>query len=312
MRVAPLLLLLLVGTAGAKPITVECDRAFDDAWLAAEVEILKVEIGGWMAWAGQRGLVRVKVTSDPSRIYRGWQYLGRTFDLKPADFAAQTCTANLMRHQGSLGKVLLVVDGQQTIILGGPPEGDGYLLRGWCDNNDCHLRAAAGFGGEVVKRQRGDRLSIARAALHDRYRTPRRRFWARVTRFLDGEPPALSRAEVMRWIDELTATEPARRQRAHEFLAASGPLHVGTLREAADASDDPEIRRRIARILSGMQVHVEARDVALRLARSPLAARIFVARDGVEVLTGSALRRARAYLRALEAYAAEDEAAGRR
>jgi hypothetical protein len=61
-----------------------------------------------------------------------------------------------------------------------------------------------------------------------------------------------------------------------------------------------------------MQIHVEAHDVAVRLGRSPLAARIFVARDGVEVLTGSALSRARAYLRALEAYAAEDEAGGRR
>lgn len=313
MRWAPFFLLCLVGTASAKPITIRCERAFDDAWLVAEVEVLEVEIGGWMAWAGQRGLVRIKVTSDPSRIYRGWQHLGRTFDVRPADFAAQTCTASLMRYRGSLGKVLLVVDGQQVITLGGPPEGDGYLLRGWCDNNDCHLQASDGFGGEIVKRQRGDRLSIPRSTLLDRYRTPRRRFWARVTRFLDGEPPALSRAEILRWIDDLATREPARRQRAQELLAASDPLHVGTLRETADKSDDPEVRRRIARILSGMQIHVEARDVALRLGRSPLAARIFVAREAVEVLTGSALSRARAYLSALEAYAAEDlPGAGRR
>jgi hypothetical protein len=237
MRLAiPFILVVLAGTASAKPITVRCDIAFDHAWLAAEVEIVDVKVGGWMAWGGQRGSVRVKVTSDPSRIYRGWKHLGRTFELRPADFASQTCTASLMRHKGSLGKVLLVVDEQQVITLGGPVDGDGYLLRGWCDNNDCHLRAAAGFGAEVIQRQRGDRLSIARATLLDRYRKPRREFWARVTRFLDGEQPAVARAEVMRWIDELSAKEPARRQRAHEYLAARGPLHVGTLLKAADAS----------------------------------------------------------------------------
>ncbi|MHC4134911.1 MAG: hypothetical protein ACYS0K_08000 [Planctomycetota bacterium] len=306
-RAALFILVVLASTASAKPVTVQYDRAFDNAWLAAEVEVVAVEIGAWMAWGGQRGRVRVKVTSDPSRIYRGWKHVGRTVELRPADFAAQTCTASLKRHEGSLSKVLLVVDAQRVITLGGPAEGDGYLLRGWCDNNDCQLRAAAGFGGEVVKRQRADRLSIARATLLDRYRTPRREFWARVTRFLDGERPALNRADLMRWITELAAKEPARRRRAHEFLAARGPLHIGTLREAADGSDDPEVRRRITRILSGMQAHVEAHEVATRLGGSPLAARIFVARDGVEVLTGSALSRARAYLRALEAYAAEDD-----
>jgi hypothetical protein len=308
----PFLLGLLAGNASAKPITVRYDRAFDNAWLAAEVEIVDVEVGAWMGFGGQRGRVRVKVTSDPSRIYRGWAHLGRTFDLKPADFAAQTCTASLMRHKGSLSEVLLVVDEQMVITLGGPAEGNGYLLRGWCDNNDCRLRADAGFGGEVVQRQRGDRLSMARATLLERYRTPRRRFWARVTRFLDGEAPALSRADVMRRVEELAAKEAERRQRAHEFLAAHGALHVGTLREAADASDDPEVRRRILRILSGLQIHVEAREVATRLERSSLAARIFVARDAVEVLTGTALRHARGYLRALEAYAAEDAAGGGR
>jgi len=307
-RAALFLLVVLVGladTASAKPITVQYDRAFDDAWLAAEVEVVAVEIGAWMAWGGQVGRVRVKVTSDPSRIYRGWKHLGRTIDLRPPEFAAQTCSAGLKRYEGSLTKVMLVADAQRVITLGGPAEGNGYLLRAWCDNNDCRLRAAAGFGGQVVKRLRGDRLFIGRAVLLDRYRTLRREFWARVTRFLDGEQPALGRDDVLRWIKELAAKDPARRRRAHEFLAARSPLHIGTLREASDATDDPEVRRRITRILSGMQAHVEAHEVATRLAGSPLEARIFVARDGVEVLTGSALSRARAYLRALEAYAAE-------
>ena len=47
--------------------------------------------------------------------------------------------------------------------------------------------------------------------------------------------------------------------------------------------------------------------VATRLGDSPLTARIFVLREGVEELTGSALSHGRAYLRALEAYAAEDD-----
>ena len=74
-----------------------------------------------------------------------------------------------------------------------------------------------------------------------------------------------------------------------------------------DVVNDPEVRRRLTRILAGAQTHVVAHEVATRLDGSPLSARIFVAREGVEVLTGSALTRARAYLRALEAYAAEEK-----
>ena len=188
-RTALFILFALAGTASAKPITLRYDRAFDNAWLVAEVEVVKVEFAKWMAWGGQRGYVRIKVTTDPSRIYRGWKHLGRTYEIKPADFGAQTCTVTLKRHEGSLNRILLVVDAQRVITLGGETEGDGYLLRGWCDNNDCRLKAAKGFGGEVIKRQRDDRLSIARATLLDRYRTPRREFWARVTRFLDGAQP---------------------------------------------------------------------------------------------------------------------------
>jgi len=308
MRLAILFTLVaLASTADAKPITVRYDRAFDTAWLVAEVEVVKVEFAKWMAWGGHRGYVRIKVTTDPSRIYRGWKHLGRTYEIKPADFGAQTCTVTLKRHEGSLNRILLVVDAQRVITLGGEAEGDGYLLRGWCDNNDCRLQAADGFGGEVVKRQRDDRLSIERATLLDRYRKPRREFWARVTRFLDGERPALGRKDVARWIAELDATQPARRQRAHDFLAAHGHLHIGALREAATASDDPEVRRRLTRILFALQAHVEAYEVATRLSDSPLTARIFVLREGVEVLTGSALSHGQAYLRALEAYAVEDD-----
>jgi hypothetical protein len=306
-RTALFILFALASTASAKPITVRYDHAFDTAWLAAEVEVVKVEFADWMAWGGRRGYVRIKVTTDPSRIYRGWKHLGRTYEIKPADFGAQTCTVTLKRHEGSLNRILLVVDAQRVITLGGEIEGDGYLVRGWCDNNDCRLKAAKGFGGEVVKRQRDDRLSIARATLLDRYRTKRREFWARVTRFLDREQPALSRKDVARWIAELDATQPARRRRAHDFLAAHGHLHVGTLREAVAASDDPEVRRRLTRILFALQAYVEAYEVATRLGDSPLTARIFVLREGVEVLTGSALSHARAYLRALEAFAAEDD-----
>lgn len=308
MRIAPLLLLLpvLAGTADAKPITIRYDVAFDNAWLVAEVEVVRVEFADWMAWGGRRGYVRIKVTSDPSRIYRGWKHLGRTYEVKPADFGAQTCTVTLKRYEGSLTPILLVVDAERVITLGGEAEGDGYLLRGWCDNNDCRLRAADGFGGEVVQRRRRDRLSIARATLLERYRAPRQEFWARVTRFLDGETPALDRKAVARWIAELEAPQPARRRRAQDYLATHGQLHIRTLREALDASGDPEVRRRLARILSTLQPYAEAYDVATRLRDSPLAAWIFVAREGVEMLTGSALSRARAYLRALEAYAEEE------
>lgn len=309
MRWSALVLLgVLASTAGAKSVTCYYDIAFDHAWLVAEVEVVKVEFGAWMAFGGRPGSVRIKVTSDPSRIYRGWEHLGRTYEVKPADWGAHSCAATLLRHEGSLRRILLVVDPRQVIALGGEADGDGegYLVRGWNDNGDCRLQASSPFDGEVVTRNRAERLSVTRAALLHRYRAPRREFWARVTRFLDREPPALSREDVARWIAELEADQPARRQRAQEFLAANGHLHVGTLREAARTSDDPEVRRRLAQILSGLQAHEEAHDVASRLGDSPLAARIFVAREGSEVLTGSALTRARAYVRALEAYAAED------
>ncbi|MHC4549353.1 MAG: hypothetical protein ACYTEZ_11315 [Planctomycetota bacterium] len=300
-------LLLAAGVARAKPVTIHYDRAFDTAWLAAEVEVLAVEVGAWMAWGGPRGNVRIRVTSDPERIYRGLRHLGRTFELRPSGFSAQSCTRELKRYERSEQRVLLVVDTGRTIVLGGEAVGDGYLLRGWCDHNSCLLRSSdAAFGGEILPRERGDQLSLARSTLIRRYREPRREFCARVTRLLAGERPALSREEVGRWIRDLGARRPERRAAAQRLLRARAHLHVGTLREAARTARDPEVRRRLHHALAGMREQVDAFEVAQRLNRGPLSARLYVAREGVAALNGSALRHAQAYLRALEAFVADD------
>ena len=303
---ALLLVAVLGSTAVAKSVVVYYDRAFDNSWLAAEVDVLEVEVGAWMTWGGKRGRVKVRVTSDPSRIYRGWAELGRTLELLPPANAAQTCTAGLRRYEGSEQKVLLVVDSNRVIALGGEPVDDRYLLRSWCDNTACLLRPAGVGFGEVVQHQRADRLSVTPAVLAQRYEAQRRKFWARVTRFLDKEPPAQTRAAVAGWIRDLSASDPARRERAQNNLRTQAKLHVGTLREAARKERDPEVRRRLLAALASLRNQAGAHEVAERLSNGSFRAQAYVVREGMTRLTGSALTHARAYLKAIEAYVEED------
>jgi len=283
----------------AKPMVVQIEHVLDRAWMVAEVQVDEVEVAGWNGIGPSPGRVRVRVTSDPRRIYKGLAQLGLTLELRPSPAGPQKCTADLNPLAGSGRSILLVVDEQRAIRLQGlpDPEGTRYRMRGWYDRNAYLLTSSSGRIGEEILDRSGYRgLDVSRRDLADRWRARNRAFWGRVSRYLDAEPPLLGAVRLNRRIRELGAREPSRRAQAAAKLRRLAILNIPALRTAARTAADPEVRLSLRRLLDHLENYAEAHDVAMRLAAAPAPARIHVVREGLYTLHGPAFRCAAAYL----------------
>jgi hypothetical protein len=291
--------------AGAKPLVLRVDRVLEAAWLVAEVRILEVRPASWRRFGPDRGLVRVQVTADPRRIYKGFAFLGRTLRLLPSATGPQKCTGDLGVHEGSESTLLLVVGEEHTITLQGERRGESYRLRGWYDLNACVLVGDGGQSGLRITDPSGYAgYDVPRTLLTRRHLRRARTFWARVARFLSGEQPAMGEKELRRCLADLSASSRERRDRAQVRLRTAATLRIADLREAAVLAEDPEARRRLARLLESLDEYALAYDAALRLAAGPPDARAHVLREALHVLRGeprdhvrNALERMRAELR---------------
>jgi len=290
--------LVAAAAAHAKPITVDVGAALAKASLVAEVTVLEVERGAWMGRGGRLGKVRVRVTEDPTRVFAGFDRIGATLELTPAPTGPYLC-AEQLREAGRGGPVLLVVDADGAILLGGTVAGAGYDLQGWCDHNACLLSNTEGFAAAPREGDNGHALPATRAELARRYGDARAAFFARVTRFLDGEPPALTEAALTELLEELAADDRARREHAQRELTARGALSVTALREAARQATDPEVRRLLDATLSQLKEDEVAAAAAAQLAKGPAAARRQAVRDGLAALEGESRARAERYLKEL-------------
>lgn len=286
---------VVAAPAHARAITVDVGQALAHVSLVAEVTVLEVETGAWMGRGDRLGKVRVRVTEDLARVFAGFDRIGTTLELTPARTGPYVC-AEQLRPALAGGPVLLVVDADGTILLGGPVAGTGYDLRGWCDHNACLLSHTEGFAAAPREGDNGHELHVTRAELAARYRDVRAAFCARVTRFLDGEPPALTEAALTELVEELAADDRARREHAQLELAARGALSVTALRAAARQATDPEVRRLLEATLSQMKEDETAAAVAARLAKGPAAARRQVVRQSLAALEGESRARAERYL----------------
>jgi len=303
--------LLAGGVATAKPLVIDVAMAFDHAMLVAEADVVEVEYGAWMAWGGQRGRVRVRVTDDPERIYRGIRHLGSEIDLVPPSEGAQKWTASLRRTEDR-ERILVVVNDDREIVLAGERFGAGYVVRGWCDYSACRLLSSdPEFDGEMIELKGSQEMHPAGAAIAARYEKERRADWARVTLFLAGMPPALTADQVDGLVAELAAPDGGVRARAAHHLATQGHLSVALLRDARRRAEDPDVVRALDGTLAMLAEFDDAERVARRLANTDRAARRYVAEEGIHVLGGPARECANTYLVRLDALDALDGAARR-
>lgn len=283
--------------AGAATWFVDVASAFDGAKLAAEVSVLDVRFATWRGF-GHTGRVRVRVTSDPSRIFRGHEFLGRTIDLSPCPLGPQSSTAELGRHVDDPAPLFVVADSKGAIWLSGTRRGDGYRLRSWSDAHAVTLQVPASLGHRA---ESSERIDVPRVALDRRYGKARYEFWGRVARFLAGEQPDADPAELDRRIAQLAAREPGQRRRAQLWIRKHAYLRISELRMALATAPDPETGRHLRELLNDLDDFACAYDLAQDLAVTPAATRAAVVRAGLPALDGFARACADAYLRRVKA-----------
>lgn len=287
MRRAALLLGLLAVPAAAKPILVRVDDAIAAAGIVAEVQVLAVQPaqrpgGGW---------IRVRVTDDPRRIFRGARFCGAELTLRPPPSGRVACTRELDLRRRPWDRVLLVVDARHVVRIAAYRVGDDYVLHGWSDHSLCLMWCS--------DRQLGHRLGelrfrVFRPTLRERYAEEEAAFWALVARHAMRTIRPLPVERLKRLIAYLGAADRGRRDLAHRLLLERGAFSIPALREAKAHTADPEQRRRIRAVLEGLADH--ARAVAVARGLTDPKRKAWIVRAALPRLSGAEREAAERYL----------------
>ena len=292
MKRTMLLLTLLALPADAKPGTIWADFEVQRSWLVAEVEVLAITPGRqWGQWGQWQDYdIRVRVTSRPDRIFRGFALLGEEVQVTATAAGWRSCAQQLGEGRKRKRHPLLIVDDRRQVRMAGVHTGTAFRLQGFYDSNAIWIRCRdAAFGTLSARRTRIDVKPDRLGAIH---RKERQAFWAKVARFVSAEKPALDAARIERLIVELASDDRARRERAHQALVMHGRLCVEQLAAAEQKLRDPEARRLLRNTLDALAVYRIAWQVSRRV---PKKGYRFVLEDGMPALSGAALEHARAF-----------------
>jgi len=294
---------LLCGSALAQPkgvvaikSTVTVDREFDDALLVAEVTVETV------AADGMDGVIRVKVTANPDRIFRGLEHLGRRMNLA-APAGGETRAADYMDAIRKKGKSVLVFVGSKgELIIGGEEVSfdnrRAYKLVGWSDFAFRRLDAVdktfgKGEGGI------GDTYTLGADEMTKRGAEQRTAFFAKTADLL-GDPPALIAAdEFARLLGQLASAKGEVREAAQRELASRGKYQIAAIKIAAAKATDAEVRSRLESVLEKSGGWAVAADFAVHVRELGAVHEARMLVEGVAHLDGAAKARALGRLRAL-------------
>lgn len=150
MTLAPLLLIVATGLSDDKPVFLNLDAEVGRSALIAEVELLEVKKAEWMGRGAKGGALKVRVTSDAGKVWRGFSHLGKTLELKPPAFGPGGATHALGAAMVADNRKRLFVldkDGKHLLMagtsrsVGGVP---GYRLESWCDYNAVFIHSEMG------------------------------------------------------------------------------------------------------------------------------------------------------------------------
>lgn len=244
-----------------KPVGVQADVLMDQAVWIAEATIVEVEAADWGGENGRRGRVRVQVTRDPARVFKGFAQMGRTLDLTPPAWGPQGCTTDLAALVARKETVLVAALKDGTFpFVGQRLEAGGWRLRSWCDYNAWWIWSTDKNFGTSVKLDGdwGTTLELTGAQIAGRYQG----FVMLQTGFLLGTTRPLPEAELAKLMEPLGAEDPAVRDAATKVLIERGAGSIAEFRKAREAARDPEVQARLAGVLEALAEPVAAFDAA--------------------------------------------------
>ena len=267
-----LVLVLSLGAAPGKPVSVQADKEMDAAVWIAEATIEKVDPASWMGRASDGGKVHLKVTSDPGSIFKGHAKIGKTLELKPPGWGASSCTTYLSDFAGKKTSVLFVArkDGSFPLIgerVDGAAERT-YRLRSWCDYNAWWIFCIDKKFGKSVKIDADwgmTTIEVTAAEIRRRYLKESAPFVAKQVTFLTGARSLMTDEELSRQLARLGSDDVSRRDAAMKALTEKGSWSIAALKKAAAGTRDPEIRARIQVALDGLAEFTAAYDTAMEV-----------------------------------------------
>ncbi len=305
------LLLCWSSSVWARPISICIDKECDDAFLIAEVTI--IEVGKPETNANKKsvsGLVRVKVTDQPERIYKGFGLLGQTLDLKSWEGGASVSYTEFEANRVSKSSVLIVVRANKEIILLGlpvPAEATTYVLHGWYDwNAVMYFVSDKGKEfGHTTGKEKFDpegRWCISAREFTTRYPNEGGEFHVLTSLFLAEVPVTLTTEETKKWIAQLDSDDTDIRTKAETELTQKAAFQVATLVEASKTAS-LEVKARIETVLRANALHHVAFKEAAKLRAGPVNARGKLLAQSYEGLTKQYAAQAPAVIKALKEWA---------
>jgi hypothetical protein len=284
----------------ADPVVFDVAKEMKEAWLIAEAHILEVDSPSDDRKRNPDE-IRVRITADPERIFRGHEWLGAELELKiPPDGAIQCLGLRIRIDEPE--PMLVVADGDRMLVLGGYPAPGGYRMRTWADLHVGGWRLECAdplIGKPVAEGEHRGEILVDRAALARLHREEGRAFWATVAPYLTVDPSEPKARELDDLVEMLSSGSARERDDAQATLVADTRFHVLRLERALELARDPEVRRRLAAVLDRVR---SAHAVAAALSLQERSRR-WVVEEALPVLEGEARARAERWL-AREAAAA--------
>jgi len=215
------------------------------------------------------GRVRLLVTSDWRRIYRGFSVLGRTIDVP---FRGPQFPSVLTTAKGAPGaRMLYAIDATTDEVA---------MVASRLANGRFHVTARAPVDHQSAQQWSSGGGTVwftTRSGYSGQYLETqlKARFWNERSSFLDSVAKAthdaaksIDAAALDRLVEDLGASDFTARDRAHRDLVAAGSANVTALRAAIARLNSLETRRRLARIERQI-----ALQQALRRTRAAIAGR---------------------------------------
>ncbi len=254
----PAMLLAALPAVQARPIVVDLAAELERAkWVFEAVVVEHVP---------ERSATRVRVGSDPARIFRGFEVAGETVAVRwpatgPEQFQFEVRPSR---------RYLFVVrpDGETPLV--GTPSGDDYAMRAFCDFNAAFVRidATTAFDFESMQTP-----SVPGDTIGARTGSDPRREALLLGPLLLVPPGARDRSRFDEALADLAAEEWSRRDRAER--ARVGPLGLAWRDEIARfaaTAESFDVRDRLRRIESALGPWVRA-EASCRALHEPGPAR---------------------------------------
>jgi hypothetical protein len=278
-------LVLAAAPAWPGPRVIDVAKEVRAAWLIAETHVLEVDAPSENRRERPDSL-RVRVTNDPQRIFRGHTWLGAELELKiPPDGAIRLFGELLTRVHGK-EPLLLVAGEDRMVVLGGYPGPTGYRMHAWVDFHAGEWRIECtdpALGGPIAEGEHRGALLVDRSALALVHRDEGRAFWASVAPYLIADASEPEPRDLDHLIALLSSGSPKERDYAQATLVEDARLEVLRLRRALETARDPEARRRLPVILDGIRRGSRPVAVALGI---PEDSRRYVVEEALPVLEG--------------------------